>query len=84
MEWCPTAEMIADFMTKPLQGATFRKFRDIIMGVETIKPVSDISNMRKPSDAASNKRKSSKAVGNEKSKVPKATKSAGTKDLGRY
>ncbi len=25
--------MIADFATKPLQGALFKKFRDIIMGV---------------------------------------------------
>jgi hypothetical protein len=25
--------MIGDFMTKPLQGALFRKFRDQIMGV---------------------------------------------------
>jgi hypothetical protein len=33
MEWCPTGDMIADFMTKPTQGALFRKFRDQIMGV---------------------------------------------------
>jgi len=26
VEWCPTAEMIGDYMTKPLQGAQFRKF----------------------------------------------------------
>jgi hypothetical protein len=25
--------MIADFATKPLQGALFKKFRDMIMGV---------------------------------------------------
>ena len=31
--WCPTGDMIGDFMTKPLQGALFRKFRDQIMGV---------------------------------------------------
>jgi hypothetical protein len=31
--WCPTAGMIGDYMTKPLQGASFRKFRDCIMGV---------------------------------------------------
>ena len=30
--WCPTAEMVVDFMTKPLQGSTFKKFRDHIMG----------------------------------------------------
>ena len=33
VEWCPTMEMIGDYMTKPLQGALFRKFRDLIMGV---------------------------------------------------
>jgi hypothetical protein len=31
--WCPTGDMIRDFMTKPQQGALFRKFRDQIMGV---------------------------------------------------
>ena len=31
--WCPTGDMTGDFLTKPLQGALFRKFRDLIMGV---------------------------------------------------
>jgi hypothetical protein len=31
--WCLTGDMIRDFMTKPLQGALFHKFRDQIMGV---------------------------------------------------
>jgi hypothetical protein len=35
INWCPTREMIGDYMTKPLQGATFRKFRDLIMGVKS-------------------------------------------------
>ena len=29
---CPTAAMLADFLTKPLQGALFRKLQDVIMG----------------------------------------------------
>ena len=33
IEWCPTRDMVGDYMTKPLQGALFRKFRDQIMGV---------------------------------------------------
>jgi hypothetical protein len=33
VEWCPTEDMIGDFMTKPTQGALFKKFRDQIMGV---------------------------------------------------
>ena len=31
MQYCPTDEMIADFFTKPLGGAKFRRFRNIIM-----------------------------------------------------
>jgi hypothetical protein len=38
------AEMIADFMSKPLQGSLFPKFRDIIMGVEIIKSGNGIRN----------------------------------------
>ncbi len=29
---CPTFEMLADFFTKPLQGAQFQRFRDVILG----------------------------------------------------
>ncbi len=32
-KWCPTGEMITDFLTKPFQGAMFWKFRDLLMGV---------------------------------------------------
>jgi hypothetical protein len=37
VEWCPTTEMIADFMSKPLQGSVFKKFRDLIMGLLPMK-----------------------------------------------
>ncbi len=30
--WCPTDKMIADFLTKPLQGKVFKQFRDMLMG----------------------------------------------------
>ncbi len=30
--WCPTNKMIADFLTKPLQGKVFQQFRDVLMG----------------------------------------------------
>ena len=33
VEWCPTKDMVADFLTKPLQGASFKRFKDLIMGV---------------------------------------------------
>ncbi len=37
IEWCPIKKMEADFMTKPLQGSHFRRLRDLIMGMATIK-----------------------------------------------
>jgi hypothetical protein len=33
VQYCPTKEMIADYFTKPLQGALFYKFCDQILGV---------------------------------------------------
>ena len=33
IEYEPTEVMVADYFTKPLQGAAFKKFRDIIMGI---------------------------------------------------
>jgi hypothetical protein len=33
IEHCPTADMLADFFTKPLQGMQFRKLRDQIMNI---------------------------------------------------
>jgi hypothetical protein len=38
---CPTGEMVADFFTKPLQGALFRKFRDLVMNFETVDPLTE-------------------------------------------
>ena len=32
VEYCPTDHMIADFMSKPLQGVKFQRFRHLIMG----------------------------------------------------
>ncbi len=37
IEWCPTKEIVADFITKPLQGSHFRRLRDLIMGMSSIK-----------------------------------------------
>ena len=42
VEWCPTKEMIADFMTKPLQGSVFRNFRDLIMGSLSTKEAANV------------------------------------------
>ena len=30
--WCPTDRMIADYLTKPLQGKAFVHFRNLLMG----------------------------------------------------
>ena len=35
IEYCPTTEMLADFFTKPLQGALFRKFRAILINLSS-------------------------------------------------
>jgi len=35
--FCPTADMLADFFTKPLQGALFAHIRDRILNLPTSK-----------------------------------------------
>jgi hypothetical protein len=43
VDWCPTKQMVADFMTKPLQGHQFRNYRDYIMGrIRTTKPNNNV------------------------------------------
>jgi hypothetical protein len=34
IQYLPTEDMWGDFMTKPLQGSLFQKFRKAIMGME--------------------------------------------------
>ena len=34
VEWCPTASMVADFLTKPLQGKLFFDFRRSLLGAQ--------------------------------------------------
>ena len=36
VDWCPTGDMVADFMTKPTQGTFFKRFRDMLMGVKAL------------------------------------------------
>jgi hypothetical protein len=47
VEWCPTGLMIGDFMTKPLQGALFQRFRDLLMGVIKIDRTSPSNSVRR-------------------------------------
>jgi hypothetical protein len=34
VDYCPTGDMIGNFFTKALQGASFRKFRDLILNIK--------------------------------------------------
>ena len=35
--YMPTAEMVSDYLTKPLQGSVFRKHRNCILGITEMK-----------------------------------------------
>ncbi len=55
--WCPTKKMIADFMTKPLQGSPFRNLRDYIMGrVRCTKPKHYVISVGKKTNKAVTKK----------------------------
>ena len=36
VRYCPTNDMIADYMTKPLVGTKLKRFRDLIMNINGI------------------------------------------------
>ena len=38
IEYCPTNAMVGDYMTKPLQGTKFVRFRELIMGPQEAEP----------------------------------------------
>jgi hypothetical protein len=42
VEWSPTKQKIADFMTKPLQGSAFRNFRNLILGLLSMKEAANV------------------------------------------
>ena len=67
-EWCPTKMIVADFMTKPLQGSHFRNLRDYIMGkVRNAKPNNDAT--KTVSRTSSNLNKKSKMTGKRHAKL---------------
>jgi Reverse transcriptase (RNA-dependent DNA polymerase) len=35
VEYCPTDDMLADFFTKPLQGSKYRRFRSMVLNLNT-------------------------------------------------
>jgi hypothetical protein len=66
IEWCPTKKMVADFMTKPLQGSNIRNLRDYIMGRVCIeKPKHDVISIGKKT----NKVVTKKSKVNSKSRI---------------
>jgi hypothetical protein len=44
IKWCPTKGIVADFMTKPLQGSHFRRLRDLIMGMTSIRKSKNLTS----------------------------------------
>ena len=46
LEYCHTDKMVADFMTKPLQGKKFFKFRDRIMGMSNSENIAEGRKVR--------------------------------------
>ena len=50
IEYCPTGIMIADYFTKALQGESFRRLRDMIMGnTEMALPDTNVGGNKSPS-----------------------------------
>ena len=39
IQYCPTKQMVADYFTKPLQGALFYKFRNQILGLAPMETI---------------------------------------------
>jgi hypothetical protein len=55
--WCPTNKMVADFMTKPLQGSHFHNLRDYIMGrVRSTKSKHNVISVGKKTNKAVTKK----------------------------
>ena len=43
VRYCETERMLADFLSKPLQGSLFRKFKKVLLGhehISTLRPIS--------------------------------------------
>jgi len=78
VEYCPTDDMLADFLTKPLQGKKFFKFRRILMNLED----SDVIEARADKDEETVPAKS-KNQERAPSRNPKLPKTRGSKYASR-
>ena len=58
LKHCPTDLMLADFLTKPLQGSLFRKFRAVLLGHAPITSLVPPSSQASSEERVGNKRKS--------------------------
>jgi hypothetical protein len=54
VQYCPTEQMLADFFTKPLQGALFRRLRAVVMGHEHISTLSVFPPVTAPQERVGN------------------------------
>ena len=50
IQYCPTEKMVADFFTKPLQGSSFQKMRDIILGYKHISTLNEVEGTTIPEE----------------------------------
>ena len=66
--YCPTEEMLADFFTKPLQGALFQKFRRVLMGHAHVNTLS-LSSSTPTEERVGEKRENETAGNNEEDTV---------------
>jgi hypothetical protein len=46
IKWCPTKEIVTDFMTKPIQGSHFRRLHALFMGMASIKKAKNPSTRK--------------------------------------
>jgi hypothetical protein len=64
IEYCPTGDMLADYFTKPLQGSSFRKFRNEIMNIsdDSAQIRSVLSKQSKPKSSTTGRNPTTSAL----------------------
>jgi hypothetical protein len=76
VQYCPTLQMVADYFTKPLQGALFYKFRDQILGLAPMETIHGNQRSVLKSNPASVRSQQSMSEGLARSDVRKRLKVA--------
>ena len=79
--YCPTEEMLADFFTKPLQGALFQKFRRVLMGHAHVNTLS-LSSSTPTEERVGEKRENEGTRNDEDTVVATNTANAKTEENG--